>query len=119
MTGLEIVIPIRLMLLPCRIVALGSKAIYGSVLVAIFALLFKSLDGRTSLGGIASVDKITSQVFRPQHESRISLFPTKSWRDPVPILNPSLLKVDYKQNLLVWPVVAANVTRSPPFTEYL
>ncbi len=34
--------------------------------------------------------------------------------DQTPPLHPLLLWFDYKQNLLLWPVVADEITRSPP-----
>lgn len=34
--------------------------------------------------------------------------------DHAPSVHPSLLRFDYKQNLLVWPVLAGEITRSPP-----
>jgi hypothetical protein len=35
--------------------------------------------------------------------------------DQTPKINPSLLRIDLKQNLRVWPNVASDLTRSPPF----
>jgi hypothetical protein len=34
--------------------------------------------------------------------------------DQTPQINPSVLRVDLKQNLLVWPNIASDQTRSPP-----
>jgi len=34
--------------------------------------------------------------------------------DQAPSVHPSLLRFDYKQNLLLWPVLAGEITRSPP-----
>ena len=34
--------------------------------------------------------------------------------DQTPTVHPSLLRFDYKQNLLVWPVLGGEITRSPP-----
>lgn len=34
--------------------------------------------------------------------------------DQAPSVHPSLLRFDYKQNLLLWPVLADEITRSPP-----
>lgn len=34
--------------------------------------------------------------------------------DQAPSVRPSLLRFDYKQNLLRWPVLAGEITRSPP-----
>jgi hypothetical protein len=30
-------------------------------------------------------------------------------------LNPYFLRIDYKQNLLVWPVLSGDLARSPPY----
>lgn len=37
--------------------------------------------------------------------------------DRIPAPPPSLLWFDYKQNLLLWPVVAGEITRSPPIAS--
>jgi hypothetical protein len=34
--------------------------------------------------------------------------------DQQPSVHPSLLRFDYKQNLLLWPVLAGEIARSPP-----
>jgi hypothetical protein len=34
--------------------------------------------------------------------------------DQTPNIHPSLLRIDRKQNLLVWPNIARHLTRSPP-----
>jgi hypothetical protein len=41
------------------------------------------------------------------------------WQDQLKTLDQTYLRIDYRQNLLVWPVVATKSSRSPPFTTSL
>jgi hypothetical protein len=50
----------------------------------------------------------------PQQKDRIEVISVAELRDQTPEIDPSLLRVDFKQNLLVWPNVAGDLTRSPP-----
>jgi hypothetical protein len=107
------------MVLAHKIVALASKAVSFLAVVAILALVCHyDFDGRSDSLGI-SVVKFMSKSFRSLHENRTGLPVTRDLRDQVPLSSPSFLRIDYKQNLLVWPVVATDLTRSPPFSPSL
>ena len=54
-----------------------------------------------------------------KHDRLFKLASIEVSEDQASNLHPSLLRVDYKQNLLVWPVVAGGITRSPPLTPSL
>jgi hypothetical protein len=82
---------------------------------AIFALCFQHpLDGISGSKAISAIGKISSKTFRLQHEPRSEPALAKWVEGELASLNPSFLWVDYKQNLLVWPVIAASLIRSPP-----
>jgi hypothetical protein len=80
-----------------------------------FAVCFQHpLDGIYGSGAISAIGKISSKTFRLQHEARSEPAFTKWMEGELASLNPSFLWVDYKQNLRVWPVIAASLIRSPP-----
>jgi hypothetical protein len=94
----------------------ASRTVPFLVLFAILALPLQHLsDGLSASASIFSVGKITSKTALPQHKDRVELTSVADLRQETPKIDPSLLRVDYKQNLLVWPVVAGDLTRSPPF----
>ncbi|HXV83492.1 MAG TPA: hypothetical protein VEG60_26845 [Candidatus Binatia bacterium] len=97
---------------------IGAKAIIVLVVFAVFALpLAQESDGFSGSTSITTVGKVNTTFIRSQQEDKIKLAPPGNWRDQAANFNPCFFKVDYKQNLLVWPVVAGNVTRSPPFSD--
>jgi hypothetical protein len=85
------------------------------LVLAIFALplQFES-DGPISTG-IFSVKQINLTTILPQQKFRVELASITDAKNQSPKLNPYFLRIDYKQNLLVWPVLAGDLTRSPPF----
>lgn len=99
---------------------IGAKAIIFLVVFAVFALpLAHESNGLSGSPSITTVGKVNTTFTRPQQEDKIKLAPPDHWRDQAANFNPCFLKIDYKQNLLIWPVVAGNVTRSPPFSNPL
>jgi hypothetical protein len=94
--------------------ALGAALF--TALVAICALSFQQpLDGFSGSKAVSAIGKISCKNFRLQHAARSEPALAKWLEGELASLNPSFLWVDYKQNLLVWPVIAASLIRSPPF----
>ena len=93
---------------------------FGMVLFLVLAILALPLqfepDGLPISTGIFSVKQINLTTILPQQKSRVELVSISDAKNQTPKLNPYFLRIDYKQNLLVWPVLAGDLTRSPPFT---
>jgi hypothetical protein len=98
----------------------GAKAMIFLVAFAVFALgLAQESDGFSGSASLTAVGKANTTFTRSQQEDKIKLAPPRDWSDQAANFNPSFFRVDYKQNLLLWPVVAGNVTRSPPLSDLL
>jgi hypothetical protein len=98
--------------------ALG--AVLFIALLAIFALSFQPpLDGISGSKAVSAIGKISFKIFRLQHAARSESAVAKWLEGELASLNPSFLWVDYKQNLRMWPVIAASLIRSPPFESPL
>ena len=89
------------------------------LLVAILALSFQYQFDGVSGSGIASVGKITVKTIRSQFGDAHEMGLVGIWQDQLRTLDQTYLRIDYRQNLLVWPVVATKSSRSPPFTTSL
>jgi hypothetical protein len=86
------------------------------LVLAIFALPLQiESDGFPISTGIFSVKQINLTTVLPQQKSRVELGSITDAKNQTPKLNPYFLRIDYKQNLLVWPVLAGDLTRSPPY----
>jgi hypothetical protein len=95
--------------------AVGLGTVGFLVLLALLALPLQfQYDGLSASTGIFSVGQTNLTTLLPQHKARVELAPVADWKNQPPS-NPSFLRIDYKQNLLVWPVVASDLTRSPPY----
>ena len=93
--------------------AMGQIVLF--LVLAIFALpLQLDPDGFPVTTGIFSVKQINLTTVLPQQKSRVELASITDAKNQTPKLNPYFLRIDYKQNLLVWPVLAGDLTRSPP-----
>jgi hypothetical protein len=87
-----------------------------------FAVLFVFLalplqdqhDGLSTSSGIFVEAQVKLQPILPQQKDKIDSISVAHWRDQTPKIDPSLLRIDFKQNLLVWPNIANDLTRSPP-----
>ena len=85
------------------------------LVLAIFALPLQfEPDGVPVSTGIFSVKQINLTTVLQQQKSRIELAALTDPTNQASKLNPYFLRIDYKQNLLVWPVLAGDLTRSPP-----
>ena len=98
-----------------KVTLIALRTIPFLLLFAVFALVFHyQLEGLSSATAISSGAKNKLKSIRLQHEDRIDLGLTGRWRGELSLLDPTFLRVDYKQNLSVWPVVAGKLIRSPP-----
>ena len=95
--------------------ALASRSLVYLAVVAILALSFQELGGLSTSAGIFPVVKMTAKGPLPQYKDRLEMISVATWRDETLKLHPSFLRIDYKQNLLVWPVVSGDLARSPPY----
>jgi len=99
---------------PARIIA------YVLLLTMFFLPFSHSIEGLPSQPGLNILAKVKGKPSKTfKHERRFKLASIEVLEDQASSLHPSLLRVDYKQNLLVWPVVAGGITRSPPLTPSL
>lgn len=76
-------------------------------------------DGISAAGSIFSTVKVTSKTVVPRQTDQIEFASVADWKDETLKIPTAFFRVDYKQNLLLWPVVAGNITRSPPFLASL
>jgi hypothetical protein len=85
------------------------------ILLAIAALpLQRQYDGLSVSSGILIIAKVKPKTVVPQQKDKIEVLSVAEFRDQSPKIDRSLLRIDFKQNLLVWPNVAGDLTRSPP-----
>ena len=63
---------------------------------------------------IVIIAQVKAQTAPPQQKGNGVVVSVAEVRDQTPQIDPSLLRNDFKQNLLVWPNVAGDLTRSPP-----
>ena len=76
-------------------------------------------DGISAAASIFSTVKVASKTVLPRHTEKAEFALVADLKDETPKIPASFFRVDYKQNLLLWPVVAGNITRSPPFLSSL
>ena len=97
----------------------NSAVAFRMALFLVFAIFTLPLqfepDGVPISTGIFSVKQINLTTVLPQQKSRVELASITDAKNQTPKLNPYFLRIDYKQNLLVWPVLAGDLTRSPPY----
>jgi len=80
----------------------------------IVAPLLQHYDELSSSSGIFVVRIMKVKTLLPQQKHRVEIISVADWRDQSPRIDPSLLRIDLKQNLLVWPNIGNDLTRSPP-----
>jgi hypothetical protein len=95
--------------------AIASRSLVYLSVVAILGLSFQELGGLSTSAGIVPVVKMSAKASLPQYKDKVGIISVASWRDETLKLHRSFLRIDYKQNLLVWPVVSGDVARSPPY----
>ena len=85
------------------------------LLVAILTLpLQQQPEGGSSVSSIFVVAQPKVRAALPEQKISFESAFLPDRRDQTPQINPSVLQVDLKQNLLVWPNIASDLTRSPP-----
>jgi hypothetical protein len=72
------------------------------------------VDVAFSYPAILSIGKIQLKAGLLHAKHRFALASVDHSLGRAAAMNLNFLRTDYKQNLLVWPIVAGNLTRSPP-----
>lgn len=84
-------------------------------LLAILALpLQQQPEGVSTGSSIFVIAQLKVKAALPEQKLTFEISSRANRPDQTPKINPSLLRIDLKQNLLVWPNIAADLTRSPP-----
>jgi hypothetical protein len=85
------------------------------ILFAFLALpLQDQPDGLAISSGIFVAAQVKLKPMLPQPKETVDFASLTHWPEQTPKIDPSLLRIDFKQNLLVWPNIANDLTRSPP-----
>jgi hypothetical protein len=98
--------------------AIASRSLVYLSVVAILSMSFQHLGGLSASPGIFALGKMTAKAPLPQYKDKVGIISVASYNDETLKLHPSFLQIDYKQNLLVWPVVSGDLARSPPFSPF-
>jgi hypothetical protein len=84
-------------------------------LLAILALpLQQQPEGVPSVSSIFVVAQAKLGAALPEQKLTFEIASLAGRADQTPQINPAVLRIDLKQNLLVWPNIADDLTRSPP-----
>jgi hypothetical protein len=95
--------------------ARGPRALGLLVIFLVLALpLQHLLDGISARAAIFASGKVLSTSALPRQTDQVGLASVTDWSGETSRIPTLFLRVDHKQNLLRWPVVAGNITRSPP-----
>jgi hypothetical protein len=92
----------------------GLRMISFALAAAVLALHLQQSFVFAAGSGLFSFANASVTKPLPQQNARIVFVSVADWRDANSNLNPLFLRIDYKQNLLMWPVIAGDLTRSPP-----
>ena len=98
--------------------AIASRSLVYLSVVAILGLSFQQLGGLSTSAGIFAVAKMTAKAPLPQYKDKVGIISVASYRDETLTLHPTFLRIDDKQNFVVWPVVSGDLARSPPFSPF-
>lgn len=88
-------------------------AAWGLVLFLLLLPLGFHFEGPGVKASLTPVAKIKADQ-RGDYPGQYGAAAVPAARDWIPRLRDSLLRFDFKQNLLVWPVLASGLIRSPP-----
>lgn len=102
------------MLSPLPRCAMTSRVLGYLAVVAILGLSFQSFEGFSTSAGIFRIGKMPAKASIQQHRDRLAIISVANWIYEISKPHPTFLRVHYKQNLLVWPVVSCDLARSPP-----
>ena len=115
LTTSEAMIPLDAMVLAIKNLRAAWATISFIILLAIAVLpLQRQYEGLSVSSGILIIAQMKPKIVVPQQKDKIEVLSVAEFRDQSPKIDPSLLRIDFKQNLLVWPNVAGDLTRSPP-----
>jgi hypothetical protein len=93
----------------------GLRTFHLALLLAILVLpLQQQPEGVASFSSMLVVGQLKIKAPLPEHKLTFEIASLAHRLDQTPKINPSLLRIDLKQNLLVWPNIASDLTRSPP-----
>ena len=91
------------------------KIFHVSLFVAIIVLpLQQQLENVSSVSSIFVIGQAKLRATPPVQKLAFEIAYLVERADQTPQINPSVLQVDLKQNLLVWPNIATDLTRAPP-----
>ncbi len=91
-----------------------SRVLGYLAVVAILGLALQSFGKLSTSAGIFAIGQMPAKASVKQHKDRPAIISVANWSYELPKPHPSLLRVDYKENRLVWPVVSCDHARSPP-----
>jgi hypothetical protein len=97
----------------------ARRAFHFLALLAVLALpLPLHPEGVSSDSSVLGVVQSKVKAALPEHKLAFEIFSRANRPDQTPKINPALLRIDLKQNLLVWPNIATDLTRSPPLAGH-
>ena len=92
----------------------AGKTFCAMLLLAIVALFLEHRADRLTVSAVVSIAPVKPSTVSPPQKG-VGVLSVAELRDrTTPKIDPTLLRSDFKQNLLVWPNVAGDLTRSPP-----
>ncbi len=87
---------------------------FAILLVMIALPMEQQIDRLVSNSGVALLAFAKINPTPPQQRVNVDVLSGAKLRNHTPNIDPAFLRIDFKQNLLVWPNVAGDLTRSPP-----
>jgi len=87
---------------------------FAMLLLAIVALSLEHRPDRFTISAVVSIAPVKPNTVSPPQKGGGILSVAELRDRTTPKIDPTLLWSDFKQNLLVWPNVAGDLTRSPP-----
>jgi hypothetical protein len=92
----------------------AGRTFFAMLLLAIVALSLEHRPDRFTISAFASIALVKPNTVSPPQKGGGILSIAELRDQTTPKIDPTLLRNDFKQNLLVWPNVAGDLTRSPP-----
>ena len=99
---------------PQRKARVSKTVAFLGVFVLVALPLQHFIDVASGDPAILSIGKIQLKAGLLHARHRLALASVDHALGRAAAMNLKFLRTDYKQNLLVWPIVAGNLTRSPP-----
>ena len=92
----------------------AGRTFFAMLLLAIVALSLEHRPDRFTISAVVSITPVKPNTASPPQKGGGVLSVAELRDRTTPKIDPTLLRSDFKQNLLVWPNVAGDLTRSPP-----